>query len=205
MSFVIDELLEENLIVAIITSNMPKHRPSRPITPASSSTSRSAVVAGSSFGSTPPPGTIQLSGRRDDVTSSTCNGQHNNQLLMHLTLNACRDRKCLECQFNQNANCNQRQRQRIHECHSIGAGHKYRGTKKKQTPITNLLSTKTNKNSLFNDPHKQLRIQLRRRAFVQPVIATIIVYTFIIPPMSHHQYLLFIHLLSGKTQTTTKN
>lgn len=54
-----------------LTSNIPRHRPSVPMTPASSSTSRTAVHAGSSFGSTPPPGTIQLSGRRDDVTRST--------------------------------------------------------------------------------------------------------------------------------------
>lgn len=54
------------------TSNMPRHRPNVPITPASSSTSRTAVLAGSSFGSTPPPGTIQLSGLRDDVTNKTC-------------------------------------------------------------------------------------------------------------------------------------
>lgn len=50
---------------------MPRHRPSVPTTPASSSTSRTAVHAGSSSGSTPPPGTIQLSGLRDEVTSST--------------------------------------------------------------------------------------------------------------------------------------
>ena len=30
------------------------------------------MTLGSSSGSTPPPGTIQWSGRRDDVTSSTC-------------------------------------------------------------------------------------------------------------------------------------
>lgn len=54
------------------TSNMPRHRPNVPTTPASSSTSRTAVLAGSSFGSTPPPGTIQLSGLRDDVTNKTC-------------------------------------------------------------------------------------------------------------------------------------
>lgn len=50
---------------------MPRHRPNVPTTPASSSTSRTAVHAGSSLGSTPPPGTIQLSGRRDEVTNST--------------------------------------------------------------------------------------------------------------------------------------
>lgn len=50
---------------------MPRHLPSVPTTPASSSTSRIAVLAGSSFGSTPPPGTIQLFGLRDDVTNST--------------------------------------------------------------------------------------------------------------------------------------
>lgn len=50
---------------------MPRHRPNVPTTPASSSTSRTAVHDGSSFGSTPPPGTIQLSGRREDVTNST--------------------------------------------------------------------------------------------------------------------------------------
>lgn len=55
-----------------LTSKTPRQRPSLPITPASSSTSRIAVTEGSSSGSTPPPGTIQLSGRRDDVTSSTC-------------------------------------------------------------------------------------------------------------------------------------
>lgn len=54
-----------------LTSNTPRHRPSFPITPASSSTSRIAVTEGSSSGSTPPPGTIQLSGRLEDVTSRT--------------------------------------------------------------------------------------------------------------------------------------
>lgn len=54
-----------------ITSNIPKQRPSLPTTPASSNTSRVAVTLGSSSGSTPPPGTIQLSGRRDDVTKRT--------------------------------------------------------------------------------------------------------------------------------------
>lgn len=56
----------------ILTSKTPRHLPSLPMTPASSSTSRIAVTEGSSSGSTPPPGTIQLSGRRDDVTRSTC-------------------------------------------------------------------------------------------------------------------------------------
>lgn len=55
----------------VITSKTPRQRPSLPMTPASSSTSRIAVTEGSSSGSTPPPGTIQLSGRRDDVTNST--------------------------------------------------------------------------------------------------------------------------------------
>lgn len=58
--------------VLVITSKMPRQRPSFPHTPASSRTSRIAVTLGSSSGSTPPPGTIQWSGRRDDVTSSTC-------------------------------------------------------------------------------------------------------------------------------------
>lgn len=57
----------------VITSNVPRQRPNCPRTPASSRTSRRAVTAGSSSGSTPPPGTIQLSGLRLDVTSSTCN------------------------------------------------------------------------------------------------------------------------------------
>lgn len=56
----------------VITSNVPRQRPNCPRTPASSRTSRRAVTAGSSSGSTPPPGTIQLSGLRLDVTSSTC-------------------------------------------------------------------------------------------------------------------------------------
>lgn len=56
----------------VITSNVPRQRPSCPRTPASSRTSRRAVTAGSSSGSTPPPGTIQLSGLRLDVTNSTC-------------------------------------------------------------------------------------------------------------------------------------
>lgn len=55
-----------------VTSKTPRQRPSFPHTPASSRTSRIAVTLGSSSGSTPPPGTIQWSGRRDDVTSSTC-------------------------------------------------------------------------------------------------------------------------------------
>lgn len=50
---------------------MPRHLPNCPKTPASSLTSRSAVTAGSSSGSTPPPGTIQLSGLRLDVTNNT--------------------------------------------------------------------------------------------------------------------------------------
>lgn len=54
------------------TSKTPRQRPSLPITPASSRTSRIAVTDGSSSGSTPPPGTIQLSGRLEDVTSNTC-------------------------------------------------------------------------------------------------------------------------------------
>lgn len=58
----------------VITSNMPRQRPNCPSTPASSRTSRRAVTAGSSSGSTPPPGTIQLSGLRLDVTNNTCNG-----------------------------------------------------------------------------------------------------------------------------------
>lgn len=56
----------------VITSNVPRQRPNCPKTPASSRTSRRAVTAGSSSGSTPPPGTIQLSGLRLDVTSNTC-------------------------------------------------------------------------------------------------------------------------------------
>lgn len=56
----------------VITSNVPRQRPNCPRTPASSRTSRRAVTAGSSSGSTPPPGTIQLSGLRLDVTSNTC-------------------------------------------------------------------------------------------------------------------------------------
>lgn len=55
----------------ILTSKTPKRRPNLPITPASSSTSRTAVTDGSSSGSTPPPGTIQSSGRLEDVTRST--------------------------------------------------------------------------------------------------------------------------------------
>lgn len=55
----------------INTSKTPKRRPNLPITPASSSTSRTAVTDGSSSGSTPPPGTIHNSGRLDDVTKST--------------------------------------------------------------------------------------------------------------------------------------
>lgn len=45
------------------------------MTPASSITSRMAVTLASSSGSTPPPGTIQWSGRREDETSSTCNNK----------------------------------------------------------------------------------------------------------------------------------
>lgn len=52
---------------------MPRQRPNCPKTPASSLTSRNAVTAGSSSGSTPPPGTIQLSGLLLDVTKSTYN------------------------------------------------------------------------------------------------------------------------------------
>lgn len=69
-------LKEHNISVwhtsRVITSNVPRQRPNCPRTPASSRTSRRAVTAGSSSGSTPPPGTIQLSGLRLDVTNSTC-------------------------------------------------------------------------------------------------------------------------------------
>lgn len=63
---------EEEEIITKITSNTPSLRPSFPKTPASSITSRIAVMDGSSSGSTPPPGTIQWSGRLDDVTNNTC-------------------------------------------------------------------------------------------------------------------------------------
>lgn len=64
----------------VYTSNIPRQRPNVPTTPASSSTSRAAVQCGSSFGSTPPPGTIQLSGRRDDVTNKTCKEQDQDRI-----------------------------------------------------------------------------------------------------------------------------
>lgn len=54
-----------------LTSNTPRHLPSRPKTPASSRTSRMAVSASVSFGSTPPPGTIQNSGYLLELTRST--------------------------------------------------------------------------------------------------------------------------------------
>lgn len=54
------------------TSNTPKHLPSRPTTPASSKISLTAVSAFVSSCSTPPPGTIHLSGYLLDDTSRTC-------------------------------------------------------------------------------------------------------------------------------------
>lgn len=72
MSLFCQEVMTYKIIIShIITSNTPRHLPSLPMTPASSRTSRIAVTDGSSSGSTPPPGTIQLSGRREDVTSNT--------------------------------------------------------------------------------------------------------------------------------------
>lgn len=60
------------MLIPTRTSKTPRHRPSFPMTPASSATSRMAVTLGSSSGSTPPPGTIHWSGRLDDVTNKTC-------------------------------------------------------------------------------------------------------------------------------------
>lgn len=52
------------------TSNEPKQRVKRPMTPASSMTSLRAAELESSFGSRPPPGTIHLSLSPLDVTRS---------------------------------------------------------------------------------------------------------------------------------------
>lgn len=68
-----------------LTSKTPRHLPSLPMTPASSSTSRIAVTEGSSSGSTPPPGTIQLSGRLEDVTRSTYTTQRQTHELYKLS------------------------------------------------------------------------------------------------------------------------
>lgn len=60
-------------VIRTLTSKTPRQRSSLPNTPASSTTSLIAVTLGSSSGSTPPPGTIQWSGRRDEVTRSIYN------------------------------------------------------------------------------------------------------------------------------------
>lgn len=52
------------------TSKEPRHRARRPMTPASSMTSRIAAELESSLGSRPPPGTIHRSLSPLDVTSS---------------------------------------------------------------------------------------------------------------------------------------
>lgn len=69
-----------------ITSKTPRQRPSLPMTPASSITSLMAVTLASSSGSTPPPGTIQWSGRRDDDTSSTSDSSPRTQIQAALRL-----------------------------------------------------------------------------------------------------------------------
>ena len=52
-------------------SNIPRHRPNLPTTPASSSASLAADISGSSSGFTFPPGIIHICGLADDETSST--------------------------------------------------------------------------------------------------------------------------------------
>jgi len=61
-----------------LTSKMPCWRPIRPLTPASSMASLMAALRGSSWGSIPPPGTTQQSGRRWLVTNKIWWQTHSN-------------------------------------------------------------------------------------------------------------------------------
>ena len=60
------------------TSNMPRYLPRVPLTPASSSASRSAVVWDSSVGSIPPPGTTHFSRSLLLVTSNNWKDRNQN-------------------------------------------------------------------------------------------------------------------------------
>jgi hypothetical protein len=59
-------------LLKISTSKTPKQMPRRPETPASSMTSLTAASGGSSLGSSPPPGTIQLLFSLEEDTRRIC-------------------------------------------------------------------------------------------------------------------------------------